>query len=149
MSVTKLKRAVEMMMRAGRMHRSVIDARVKDVGIHRTQHRILMRLAGCEKLPSQKEMAEHLDVTPAAVCGALKKLEDDGYVERSLGHDNRFNELRITDKGRELVALSRELFAAADTEMFDGFTEQELDAYISALEKICSNLERQERKKTI
>ena len=31
----------------------------------------------------------------------LNKIENDGYVERTLGHDNRFNELRITDKGRE------------------------------------------------
>ena len=123
MSETKLSRAIEMMIKTDHMHKFLIDSRVRSLGIHRTQHRILMHLARHEKLPSQKELAEHLDVTPAAVTGALKKIEKDGYVERNLGHDNRFNELRITEKGRDLVT------------------------YISCLEKLQANIKKQcERK---
>ncbi|MBP3401598.1 MAG: MarR family transcriptional regulator [Clostridia bacterium] len=147
MSDTKLSKAIEMMIRTDHMHKALIDSRVRDIGIHRTQHRILMRLARCEKLPSQKELAEHLDVTPAAVTGALKKIEKDGYVERTLGHDNRYNELRITDKGRELVELSRELFAEADKSMFEGFSDDELDIYISSLEKLQANIRKQQERK--
>lgn len=143
MSDDKLARAIEMMIRTDHMHKAMIDSRVREIGIHRTQHRILMRLARCEKLPSQKELAEHLDVTPAAVCGALKKIEEDGYVERTLGQDNRYNELRITDKGRELVKLTREMFSEADRSMFDGFSEAELEGYIAALEKLQANIKRQ------
>lgn len=70
---TKLSRAVDMMIRTDRMHKSMIDSRVKEIGIHRTQHRILMHLARCDKLPSQKELAERLDITPAAVTGGDKE----------------------------------------------------------------------------
>ncbi len=143
MSDTKLSLAIEMMIRTDRMHRALIDSRVGELGIHRTQHRILMHLAGCEKLPSQKELAERLDITPAAVTGALKKIESDGYIERTLGRDSRFNELKITDKGRELVALTRELFSEADASMFEGFGDAELDTYISCLNKLQSNVKRQ------
>ena len=149
MSDDKLARAIEMMIRTDHMHKAMIDSRVREIGIHRTQHRILMRLARCEKLPSQKELADHLDVTPAAVCGALKKIEEDGYVERTLGQDNRYNELRITDKGRELVKLTREMFSEADRSMFDGFSETELEGYIAALEKLQANIKRQHERMEI
>ena len=131
------------MLRTGRMHKSMLDARVREIGIHRTQHRILMRLAKCGALPSQKELADHLDVTPAAVTGALKKIEQDGYIERTLGHDSRFNEVNITEKGKALVEKTRRMFSEADIAMFDGLTEQELDNYISVLEKLQENIKRQ------
>lgn len=143
MSESKLSRAIEMMIKTDKMHRFMIDSRVKEIGIHRTQHRILMHLARHNTLPSQKELADRLDITPAAVTGALKKIEQDGYVERTLGHDTRYNELKITEKGREMVERTKELFSAADTAMFDGFTDGELDTYISCLEKLQANIHKQ------
>lgn len=146
MSDTKIRRAIEMMIRTDRMHKMLIDSRAKEIGIHRTQHRILMLLARCDKLPSQKELAEHLDVTPAAITGALKKIERDGYVERTLGQDNRYIELRITDKGRALVEETRRLFSEADFAIFDGFSDSELDSYISSLEKLGANIKKQQER---
>lgn len=147
MSESKLSKAIDMMIKTDHMHKALIDSRVGTLGIHRTQHRILMHLARHDKLPSQKELAEHLDVTPAAVTGALKRIEKDGYIERTLGHDNRYNELRITEKGRELVKKTRRLFCEADASMFDGFTDKELETYISCLEKLQANIRKQcERK---
>ena len=138
----KLSRAVDMMIRTDHMHRAMIESCAKKIGIHRTQHRILMHLARHECLPSQKDLAEHLDVTPAAVTGALKKIEQDGYIERTIGKDNRYNEIRITEKGRAVVKQTRLLFSEADISMFDGFSEQELATYISCLEKLQENIKR-------
>ena len=147
MSESKLSKAINMMIKTHRMHRALIDCRVGALGIHRTQHRILMHLACHSSLPSQKELAEHLDITPAAVTGTLKKMESDGFVERTLGQDNRYNELRITEKGRALVNDSCKIFSEVDSLMFDGFTDEELDSYISCLEKLQANMKRQcERK---
>ena len=140
---TKLSRAVEMMVKISKMHRGMMEMKAKELGIHRTQHRILMHLARDGMLPSQKELADRLDITPAAVTIALRKIESDGYVKRTLGHDLRYNELEITQKGRELVKRTHELFGAADRTMFDGFTDEEFDAYISCLEKIQTNIKKQ------
>ena len=137
---SKLSRAVEMMIKTDHMHRAMIDSRVGTLGIHRTHHRILMHLARNESLPSQKELADHLKVTPAAITCAPKKIEQDGYVERTLGQDNRYNELRITEKGRELVLKTKRLFSETDASMFEDFSEEELDMYISCLEKLQSNI---------
>ncbi len=142
MSGTKLMRAIEMMIKTDKMHRFMIDSRVREIGIHRTQHRILMHLARDGMLPSQKELADRLDITPAAVTGALKKIEQDGYIKRTLGHDTRFNEIKITEKGRTLVELTKETFSKADASMFDGFSDEELDTYISCLERLQENIKK-------
>lgn len=138
-----LFRSIEAMMHVNRLHKALIDHRVRDIGVHRTQHRILMRLAKCDRAPSQKELAEHLDITPAAVTLALKKIESDGYIKRTLGKDTRFNEIEITERGRELVRLTRERFSEADVSMFDGFSEEELSTYLKCLEKIEENIKKQ------
>ena len=147
MKETRLSKAIEMMIKTDHMHKALIDSRVGTLGIHRTQHRILMQLARADRLPSQKDLADRLDVTPAAVTCALKKIEADGYVERTLGADNRFIELSITDKGRDMVKKTKKIFCDTDSAMFDGFTDQELETYISCLEKLQANIRKQcERK---
>lgn len=143
MSDGRLIQAVDIMIRTDRLHRNLIDSRAMGLGIHRTQHRILMYLSRHGKLKSQKALAEHLDITPAAVTGALKKIEQDGYIERTLGKDNRYNEVVITEKGREVVRKTKELFSKTDRSLFDGFTQDELDIYILCLEKLQANIKRQ------
>lgn len=149
MQEKNLFRAIDVMIRTNHMHKALIDSRVRTLGIHRTQHRILMHLARHERLPSQKELAEHLDITPAAVTCALKKIENDGYVERTLGHDNRYNELRITEKGRALVTQTKELFCEADSAMFEDFSDEELEIYIRCMEKLQANIRKQYERKDI
>ncbi len=146
---SKLSKAINMMIKTDRMHRALIDCRISTLGIHHTQHRMLMHLACHSSLPSQKELADHLNITPAAVTGALKKMEADGYVERTLGHDNRYNELRITEKGRALVSKSCKIFSETDAAMFEGFTDEELDSYISCLERLQENIRKQCERKMI
>ena len=143
MSESKINGVAGMLMHTGRLHKSLIASRVKDIGIHRTQHRILMHLARHEKLPSQKELAEHLEVTPAAVTLAIKQIEQDGYIKRTLGKDSRFYEIEITERGRELVALTRALFSEADSLMFEGFSEEELEKFAGYLGRIQHNIKSQ------
>ncbi len=139
---SKIFRAINMMVKTNHLHKALIDSRVGSLGIHRTHHMILMHLTKRDKFPSQKQLAEHLNITPAAVTGALKKLESDGYVEITLGQDNRYNELSITEKGRELVELTRRTFSEIDADVFEGFGDEELDSYISCLEKLQANMKK-------
>ena len=137
-----LEKAIKMMMRTDRMHRSLIEDGVKDIGLHRTAHMILMTLAREKKCPSQKELAERFSITPAAVTGILKNLERDGYIKREAGRDTRYNEIFITERGREVVEASRKKFREVDSSMFSGFSDEELREYIVMLEKIQANMER-------
>ena len=140
MKNSKLTEAVEMMICTDRMHRMLIESKVSEIGMHHTQHRILMHLSRSDKFHSQKELAERLELTPAAVTFALKKIEQDGYITKTLGADNRFNEIRITEKGRALVDRTRKMFTETDRAIFNGFTEEELSLYINYLGKLQENI---------
>lgn len=141
MSETNTFGAVNMLISTNRMHKRLIDSSVcANIGLHRTQHIILMHLSRRERLTSQKELAEHLNITPAAVTGALKKLETGGYIERSAGDDNRFNQIFITELGKHVVEETRAMFAKIDNMMFSGFSDDELKILISYFERMQVNL---------
>ncbi len=130
------------MIQTERMHKHLLDSTVSSIGIHRTHHRILIYIARNNPLDSQKALADHIGISPAAITGALKKLEKDGYVKRVQGSDNRFNTVEITEEGKKLLENTRTLFMAVDTTLFEGFSDDELDGYISMLEKIQCNIKK-------
>ena len=91
MNEEKISSAVNVMIQTDRMHKQLLDSNVSKIGIHRTAHRVLMHIARHGRMLSQKSLAEHIGITPAAMTGVLKKLESDGYIERVHGDDNRYN----------------------------------------------------------
>jgi DNA-binding MarR family transcriptional regulator len=136
-------RAVGLLIRVMRRHHACVERRIGDLGIHHGQHRMLMKLA-CrqEDIPSQKELAEIMGISPAAVTTTLKKLEREEYISRSMtDEDNRKNEIRITEKGLSKVVESRAVFESTDTEMFAGFTPEEIATFISFMERLDRNLD--------
>ncbi len=123
------------------MHHSAIEGRVSKLGFHHTQHRTLMHLARHEHLPSQRELADELGVSPAAVATTLKRLEKDGYISRTATEeDNRCNEIRITEAGRAVIEESRAIFNSVDEQMFDGLTPEELSLFSALLSRMRENL---------
>ncbi len=132
--------AVNKLLKINREHKKLIDSQIAEIGIHRTRHRILMYLARNGCLPSQKKLSEYFEVSPSAITGSLQKLESDGYIERSLGADNRFNEIKITEKGREVVEYTREKFSQVDNALFVGFSDDELGEFSAYLERILNNI---------
>ena len=126
-----------------KMHRKAIEKWATDAGMHRSQHRMLMYLSRCESTPSQKDLALHFDISPAAVAGTLKKLEADGYIERgkcSERADSRFNEIKITERGREATIQSRKYFRHVDMAALRGFSDEEIEMFIGFLTRIQDNL---------
>lgn len=140
MTEEKLALAIKMMMQTDRMHKNLFDKMLADIGIHRTSHIILFNIAKSEVMPSQKSLSDMLGITPAAVTCALKKMERDGYISRKTGSDNRYNEVYLTDCGRNLLDKTRKKFREIDRTLFEGFTELELNNYIDCLSKMQNNL---------
>ena len=125
------------LMQTDRMHRSTIENFVSALGIHRSQHMLLMYLSKNANCPSQKEIADEFDISPAAVAVTLKKLEAAGFIERSAGQeDSRFNEIRLTQNGKDVTEKTTEMFSKVDYAMFSDFTEQELCDLEKSLDKI-------------
>ena len=138
----KARAVIKQFMRADRLHRQVVEATVTaQTGLHRSQHMLLMRLSrGC--IPSQKQLAKDLSVSPAAIAVALKKLETDGYIVRDAdADDSRCNRITLTEKGQAAVTQTRTLFACIDHAMVQDFDDTELDALLSALQRVEQNLQ--------
>lgn len=101
-----------------------------------------MHLARCTEIPSQKEIAEAMGISPAAVATTLKRLEKEEYISRNVtDEDNRRHEIRITEKGLSKVAESREIFESVDRSLFAGFSEAELSTLVDLLARMDKNLD--------
>lgn len=133
--------AIDLMIRFMRSHHRAIDRLVADKGLHRGQHRILMLLSQMQDLPSQRELADRFDISPACMARSLKTLSAEGYIARSGdADDQRRNQVSITDKGLQILEEARETFDAFDQAAFRGFTGAELNCLISMLNRLQDNL---------
>lgn len=133
--------AMRKMIKIQKRHKTFIDSKVSMFGLHTTHHRVLMHLAKKGNLLSQKELALHLEITPAAVTGILQKLELDGYIERTLGEDNRFNEIKLTESGKAIIDKTRVIFSDIDKSLFKNFSEEEMNSFIGFLDRVNKNME--------
>ncbi len=127
-----------------RLHKKLCEKKIGELKIHRSQHMMLMRLSRFERGVSQRELADSLEITPAAATVTIKKLIAGGYVERKESEkDARFNEISITEKGKRVVERSREIFDSVDAQMVSGIGEEELLSFMATLKKMKENLKGQ------
>ncbi len=130
-----------------RVHHAVCDSRVKSLGIHPSQHMLLMHLAEKKEISSQKALAEHMRISPAALAVSLGKLEAGGYIEKETSEsDSRVNTLTITEKGRALMRDSKRIFDGIDDEMFCGISDDALLSLIETLKTMHANLNNMKEK---
>ena len=134
-------RLIEKYIRVTRLHRSVIEHRLEGTGVYRSQHQILM-FASHNPNVSQKDLAEMYGVSGATMAVSLKKLEKGGYINRLVDqHDNRCNQICITEKGRKVVEESVLIFQRLERCMFERFSEHDMDVLGNLLDRIYGNLD--------
>lgn len=127
---------------AGKGHRNLMERRLNKTGVYRGQHHLLMDISRFPDV-SQKELAEMEHISGATVAVSLKKLEKGGYIEREVDvNDNRCNQIRMTEKGMEVVKHSIRIFRRTETELLDGFTEEEQEQLLSYLARISQNIKK-------
>lgn len=90
--------------------------------------------------PAQRELAELLHISPAAVANSLKSLEKSGYIHREPGQDARRNQVTLTEKGRQAVAGCHEAFETVSRRMLTDFSQEELEQLLSFRQRMLRNL---------
>ncbi|MBQ1368823.1 MAG: MarR family transcriptional regulator [Firmicutes bacterium] len=125
-------------------HRTAVNRYVEKNDLQKSQHRLLLVLSHLieeSSNVSQRDLAESLNVTPAAVAVTLKKLEKNGIISKTTSEtDNRYNELSITEKGRQIVKDSKKAFRSTDMQIFKDFTTEEMEQLLSFLGRMEANL---------
>lgn len=83
------------------------------------------------------ELAKKTRVLPSAISRTLKRLEEKGYVERTVNKNDRRNTyVEITDRGREVAQEVREIMRDYGEAVLSKFDEEELSMLISYLNNI-------------
>ena len=135
------KATMQKMICIARMHRGVFEKNISMLGIHHSQYQLLMYISKRGEVGSQKEIAEKFDISPAAVARTLKSLESEGFIKRSAtNNDSRFNKIVLTEKGKEIVEKTREMFIEIDREIFESFSMDDVNAFNNYLDQIRATL---------
>lgn len=127
-------------MKINREHRKMIERRISSLGIHPSQHLLLMHIS--RKGPStQTSIAESMGVSASTIAVSLKKLEKGNYIEKRISpNDSRSNLIVLTKKGEDVVLQSQILFDEADELMFQGISEEEKEQLYHLMECLINNL---------
>lgn len=135
------KSTIQKMACVGRLHRAVFERNISSLGIHHSQHCLLIYIAKHGQVESQKQIAEKFGITPAAVARTLKALEVDGYIERSSTEaDGRLNKIIITQKGKDIVEHTQVMFMETDRDTFADFNDEQIALFNQFLDKMHERL---------
>ncbi len=93
--------------------------------------------------PTQRDLADELNISPTTVTMSIKALERQGYVRKLADEaDMRKNRIEITDKGKDVSKSCRLAFDKIDEGMYHGFTDEEIALISSFFIRMTDNLKR-------
>ncbi len=128
-------------------HRAAVQAELNAAGLGEVGHPMLVSiLQSAEEDPAgqcqaQRELADLLHVSPAAVANSLKCLERDGYIRREPWQkDARRNRVLLTEKGLQAVEGCRDVFRRVSARMLAGFSLEEFAQLMDFQRRMLDNL---------
>ncbi len=136
----KERRLMHMFLSASRLHHALAESKISKLGLHRSQHHMLICIKNNQAV-CQKDLAQKLEISPAAVAVTLKKLEASGLVKRcASSDDNRMNQIELTDAGKDLLEETSEYFLHIDHSAFEDFSESDMETFEALLMKMKHSL---------
>ena len=124
------------------LSKACMDNRVSRWGVTPVQAHVLLYLHCRGGQASQRELTGLRRVKPSTMNGVLDRLEEKGFVQRSIsGDDARCRLVTLTPKGDAQQALFQQSFLEVEQAMTRGFTPEEKALLPSLLERVIQNLE--------
>ncbi len=131
----------------GKMLHDKIRRESESFGISKGNYRIFYHLAHEDDL-TQRDIVNMTHLSAPSVSVALRKMEDDGLVERRPDKSDMRNSIvSLTEKGREIDRKIFESVRNNEENMLDGFNEEERKILKKLLIKIVKNLISEEKSK--
>lgn len=125
-------------------HRTRHQKMLKTLDLYYGQHMVVMELF-IHGGSTQRDIAERLDISAAAVAMTLKKLIKNGLVFReAMPGDQRCNIVSLTEKGNSVAEICIEKFKETDKEMFKGFSDQEMEQLENYFMRMLDNIQNEE-----
>lgn len=127
-------------------HRAAVQRELVTAGLGEVGHPMLLTIlestcGGTPEHSAQRELADFLHISPAAVANSLKSLEKGGYIRREPGQgDARRNRVSLTDKGEKAVEGCQRAFESVARRMLAGFSQEEQECLIAFRRRMLDNL---------
>lgn len=124
----------------GRLHSRRADHFMEHLGLYRGQAFLLMILSHHDGL-THSELAEKLEISPAAATKVIKRMEALQYVQRVPDpSDERVSRVYLQDAGRDRIRQVRQAFEEINAVLVDGLSADEQKMLISLLQKVYASL---------
>jgi len=119
-----------------------LDKRLAPLGLTGPRWHLLVELAYLPNSPSQRELAELLNIDPASLIKQLDSLEVAGLVRR-IPHetDRRTKIVEITKAGRSVMERISAIARDVRREILEGVTDEEIEMTMRLFRKMGKNLE--------
>lgn len=141
MTVDEQPRLGRLLAHVCRLHHTRADQLMDQIGLFRGQAFLLMNLSEQDNM-THSEIAERLKISPAAATKVIKRMEQEGYVERRTdASDERVSRVYLCDKGRALIAQIHEAFGELERVLLEGLSEVEIQQMRTILTRMQANLD--------
>jgi DNA-binding MarR family transcriptional regulator len=124
----------------GRLHAKRADQFMEEIGLYRGQAFLLMILAKQEGL-THSEIAERIEISPAAATKVIKRMEALRYVRRQADPvDERVSRVYLEAEGWAVVHKARQNFTQIDRALVSNLSPEEQKTLIELLMKVYASL---------
>ena len=101
----------------------------------------ILKLLSDHGTMTQRQIAEEIRVTPATICGTIKRMEKAGLIQRTADKlDGRVTCISLTDEGSRRTVQALNAVEQAHQEMMAGFSESERRVLHDFLMRMGQNL---------
>lgn len=126
-----------------RLQAVTTDRHMERIGLYRGQAVLLMFLSERDGL-THSELAEKLEISPAAATKVIKRLEALKYLSRRPDPaDERISRVYLEDGGRAVIQQIRRAFNQVEDAMLRGFSAAEKETLAGLLARMYTNLSEQ------
>ena len=130
----------ELLARACQAYRSLSDAFMGQIGMHRAQATLLCRLYEQNGM-TQSEIGRQLGVQGATVTNMLQRMEESDLIRRRRdAEDNRLVRVYLTRSGEERERTITEQFLKLQRLVFEGISEVDRALFRRVLSQMLRNM---------
>ena len=103
----------------------------------------ILQLLREKGMMTQRQLAEEIRVTPATICGTIKRMEKAGLIRRTTAkEDARVSCVSLTEEGQNCISRADAMIEEPYREMMAGFSEDECRMMRDFARRIGKNLTR-------
>jgi DNA-binding MarR family transcriptional regulator len=89
----------------------------------------------------QKDIETEFDIRRSTATGILQLMEKNGFITRQpVSIDARLKKIVLTPKAKDLALRVKQIIERTETELTDGLSQEDLDAFFVIVDKIKKNV---------